>query len=237
MSRTMLITGAWAGLRRAPPPPRRFITAENDIGTLVLVARESAAFAASLESLRADNPHGKEIIAIRLDLGDRAALRAVVDELYDDIGNVHVLVNNAGFTRPSPIHQIDFDDFRRTINVNVYAPFLLVQGLLHSGNVFDLVVNIASTAGINGRPGWLTYSASKAAVISMSDVMREELAIYGTRVACISPGRTATDLRRILAPDEDPTTIMQPEDVAAVIEMLSSPVGRFVDSANLVVRL
>jgi 3-oxoacyl-[acyl-carrier protein] reductase len=83
----------------------------------------------------------------------------------------------------------------------------------------------------------LTYSASKAAVINMSEVMREELAIYGTRVACISPGRTATALRRVLAPDEDPSTIMQPEHVAAVIAMLASPVGKFVDSENLVVRL
>ncbi|MBO0889618.1 MAG: SDR family oxidoreductase, partial [Acidothermales bacterium] len=109
--------------------------------------------------------------------------------------------------------------------------------LLHHGNKFELIVNIASTAGINGRSGWLTYSASKAAVINMSEVMREELSsMYGTRVVCISPGRTATDLRRTLAPEEDPTTIMQPEHVAAVIEMLASEVGRFVDSQNIVVR-
>jgi len=68
------------------------------------------------------------------------------------------------------------------------------------------------------------------------EVMREELAIHGTRVVCISPGRCATDLRRKLAPDEDPSTIMQPEDVAAVIEMLTSDLGRLVDSQNLVVR-
>ena len=67
--------------------------------------------------------------------------------------------------------------------------------------------------------------------------MKEELAIYGTRVVCISPGRCATDLRRTLAPDEDPTTIMQPEHVARVIAMLASDVGRFVDSQNLVVRM
>ena len=98
-------------------------------------------------------------------------------------------------------------------------------------------MNIASTAGINGRSGWLTYSASKAAMIAMSQVMKEELAIYGTRVVTISPGRCATALRRTLAPDEDPSTIMQPEDVAGVIELLASDHGRFVDSQNLVVRL
>src|SRR5699024_9933521 len=89
---------------------------------------------------------------------------------------------------------------------------------------------------INGRSGWLTYSASKAAVINMSQVMREELAIYGTRVVCLSPGRTATALRKTLAPDEDPSTIMQPGHVAQVINTMSSPVGRFIDSENVVVR-
>ena len=99
------------------------------------------------------------------------------------------------------------------------------------------MINVASTAGINGRSGWLTYSASKAALIAMSEVMREELAIFGTRVVCISPGRCATDLRRTLAPDEDPSTIMQPEHVADVMHMLASDVGRYIDSQNIVVRL
>ena len=70
----------------------------------------------------------------------------------------------------------------------------------------------------------------------MSQGMREELAIYGTRVVCLSPGRTATALRRTLAPEEDPSTIMQPEHVARVIETFTSPVGRFIDSENVVVR-
>ena len=171
-----------------------------------------------------------------LDLADRDGILELVDLVYATHGNVDVLVNNAGYTKPVPLHQIDFADFERTIAVNLYAPFSVVQGLLHAGNRFELVVNIASTAGITGRSGWLTYSASKAAVINMSEVMREELAIYGTRVVCISPGRTATDLRRTLAPEEDPATIMQPEHVAAVIDMLAGDVGRFVDSTNLVVR-
>jgi 3-oxoacyl-[acyl-carrier protein] reductase len=152
-------------------------------------------------------------------------------------GKVDILINNAGFTAPMAIHQIDFSDFERTIGVNLYAPFTIVQSLLHNGNTFELIVNIGSTAGITGRSGWLTYSASKAALITMSEVMKEELAIYGTRVVCISPGRCATDLRRTLAPDEDPSTIMQPEHVARVIAMLASDVGRYVDSQNLVVRM
>jgi 3-oxoacyl-[acyl-carrier protein] reductase len=82
----------------------------------------------------------------------------------------------------------------------------------------------------------LTYSASKAGLIAMSEAMREELALLGTRVVCISPGRCATDLRKVLAPDEDPSTIMQPSSVADVVAVLASETGRFIDSQNLVVR-
>ena len=164
------------------------------------------------------------------------ALKKAVKRAYDEVGNIDILVNNAGYTNPVPLQQVKMADFEKTMEVNVYAPFTIIKALLNRGNTFDLIVNIASTAGINGRSGWLTYSASKAAVINMSQVMREELSIYGTRVVCLSPGRTATALRKTLAPDEDPTTIMQPEHVAQVISTLSSSVGKFIDSENIVVR-
>jgi 3-oxoacyl-[acyl-carrier protein] reductase len=230
---TVLVTGASRGIGLATA--ERFAR-RDDVEQVVLVARDSPAFDAAVAHLTEVASPAVKVWPYRLDLADRAGVLELVDLVHATHGNVDVLVNNAGYTKPEPVHQIDFAEFERTMAVNLYAPFSVIQGLLHAGNRFSLVVNIASTAGLHGRSGWLTYSASKAAVINMSEVLREELAIYGTRVVCISPGRTATDLRRTLAPEEDPSTIMQPEDVAAVIEMLSTDVGRFVDSANLVVR-
>ena len=233
--RSIMVTGASRGIGLATV--QRFWEAANDVAEFILVARSSDDFTAAVEDLERANPHGKSLHAYTTDMADLQAVRALTKEVMARHERVDILINNAGYTAPSPIHEIDFADFERTIGVNLYAPFLLVQSLLHEGNQFDFILNVASTAGINGRSGWLTYSSSKAGVIAMSQVMKEELAIYGTRVVCISPGRCATALRRTLAPDEDPTTIMQPEDVAAVVEMLESDVGRYVDSQNLVVRL
>lgn len=234
MSKVALVTGASRGI--GLETVRRLVQADGEVSTVAMFARDSEDFTTAVAQMESENPHGKRIVAYRVDVGDRAHLQEVIADLYESVGNVHVLVNNAGYTNPVPLQQVDFADFERTMAVNLYGPFTLVQDLLHRGNEFDLIVNVASTAGITGRSGWLTYSASKAAVINMSQVMREELAIYGTRVVCISPGRTATALRRVLAPDEDPSTIMQPQHVAEVIETLASPVGRFIDSENLVVR-
>ena len=231
--RTVLVTGGSKGLGLATA--ERFVRRE-DVAQVVVVARESQAFDDAVVRLEDVAAPWVKVWPRHVDLADREATLALVEDVYAAHGNVDVLVNNAGYTKPEPVHQIDFAEFERTMAVNLYAPFTVVQGLLHAGNRFELVVNVASTAGVTGRSGWLTYSASKAAVITMSEVMREELAIYGTRVVCISPGRCATDLRRTLAPDEDPSSIMQPEDVAKVVEMLATDVGRFVDSTNLVVR-
>lgn len=234
MTKTALVTGASRGI--GLETVRRFIHNSEDVTTVVMFARASEDFDAAVATLQEEAPVGRRIIARNVDVGDRNDLKKAVKAAYDEVGNIDILVNNAGYTNPVPLQQVKMSDFEKTMNVNVYAPFLIVKTLLNRGNEFSLIVNIASTAGINGRSGWLSYSASKAAVINMSQVMREELAIYGTRVVCLSPGRTATALRRTLAPEEDPSTIMQPEHVAKVIETFASPIGRFIDSENVVVR-
>lgn len=233
--RTIIITGASKGIGAAIA--ERFHHTDNDITDFVLLARESPQFDTLLEKLDADNPFRKRVHPHRIDLVDGESLAALLREIHSRIGTVHVLVNNAGFTAPQPLGGIDPAALERTFRVNLYAPVTIVNELLSLGNDFDLIVNIASTAGVAGRAGWLAYSASKAAVINMSEVMRAELKPHGTRVACLSPGRCATDLRRTLAPHEDPATIMQPSDVAEVVELLASDTGRLIDSGNLICRV
>ncbi|MDE0572230.1 SDR family oxidoreductase [Demequina sp. B12] len=234
MSKTALVTGASKGI--GLETVRRLATSDLNITTIVLMARASQDYDDNFAELQKDIPEGVTLVRETVDVGDRDVLIEAIHRVYAQVGRIHYLINNAGYTNPVAIHQVEFDDFERTMAVNVYAPFTLVQELLHLGNKFKVIVNIASTAGINGRAGWLTYSASKAAVINMSEVMRDELKIYGTRVVCLSPGRTATALRRVLAPEEDPTTIMQPQHVAKVIETMLGSTGQYIDQQNVIVR-
>src|SRR5215213_3705631 len=114
------------------------------------------------------------------------------------------------------------DNLVTTFTVNVFSMLILTREVVRAMQGRPAkIVNIASTAGITARPGWVAYAASKAAVVSLSQTLSEELAGTGIKVYSISPGRTATELRRKLAPEEDPTSIMQPDAVADVIAMLA----------------
>lgn len=231
--KTALITGGSKGIGAALA--RSFLN--DGIGTLYLAARPSPAYQALQEALEQARSDDQQIIYVSSDLADTAEVTKLVDQIANASGELDILINNAGFTAPQTIFEASFEELRRTMEVNLYAPFLLIQGLLQKGNKFQHIINVASTAGMRGRAGWSTYSSSKAALIALSQALREELLPLGTRVSCISPGRCATDLRKVLAPDEDPTTIMQPEDVVRVITMLLSDLGHYIDSENMVVRL
>lgn len=232
MIESVLLTGASRGIGAAT---LRKMAESPTVGTFVTVARPSTDYDELIKEVRSLNPN-KTFLQLTADLSNLNDVSRILTEIEDEGIEIHGVINNAGYTNPKSIQEIAIDDFYKTITTNLIAPFAVIQGLLKTGRAPKVIINVASTAGINGRPGWLTYSSSKAALINMSEVLREEMKPYGTRVACVSPGRCATNLRRTLAPDEDPTTIMQPEEVAEILALLASPAGRMIDSQNLVIR-
>ena len=204
---------------------------------LILISRRSTAYEKTINRLNAKKSSDQKITAFYQDLSLPSGVIGLTKKLVKINDNIDIIINNAGFTAPNTIFETTLEDFQQTINVNLFAPFLLIQQLLQHQNKFSHIINIASTAGIRGRSGWSTYSASKAALIAFSQALREELLQIGTRVICLSPGRCATDLRKRLAPKEDADSIMQPNQVANVVATLLSNVGQLIDSENIIVRL
>lgn len=233
MIKTVLVTGASRGIGASIV--KKLLLEKNSIERVVMVARDTSHYKQFHEELKKINSE-KEIITLYADVGNTNEILAVCEQLKKMDVFIDAVINNAGYTNPQSVNEITEEVFLHTLKVNLLGPFLLIQTLIKQQQNIGLIINMASTAGINGRPGWLTYSASKAAVISMSEVMREELKPYGTRVVCLSPGRCATDLRRTLAPEEDLTTIMQPEHVADVVAIMCSDLGKLIDSQNIVIR-
>ena len=229
--KTCIVTGASQGIGRATA-----IRLSNDpsMGNIVLIARNEAGLAATMARM---NTIETNVKMVPYDLSDLSGVEGLVKDVYDEFGSIDVLLNIAGYAAPDALLDTTNEDIETTFMVNVFSMIVVTRECVkYMRNHPSKIVNVASTAGVTSRPGWLTYAASKAAVISMSNTLSDELAEYQIKVYSVSPGRCATELRRKLAPEEDPTTIMQPEHVADVIATLLADSETCLDGQNLIVR-
>jgi len=226
-----IITGPGSGIGRATAIQ---LAQRGYYDSFALLGRNAEEIQRTMEEMRKYNG---SVRFFQIDFSSPEAIPALVQDIHDSMGEIVALYNIAGYTDPQPLLTTSLESFDQTFRVNVYSPFLLMRECVKYMKIRGgKILNVASTAGMTPRPGWLSYASSKAALISMSQTLTEELSEYGIMVYCVSPGRCATKLRRRLAPDEDPSTIMQPHEVAEVICNLMDPKERCLDGQNIVIR-
>ena len=226
-----IITGPGSGIGRATAIQ---LAQRGYYDSFALLGRNAEEIQRTMEEMRKYNG---SVRFFQIDFSSPEAIPALVQDIHDSMGEIVALYNIAGYTDPQPLLTTSLESFDQTFRVNVYSPFLLMRECVKYMKIRGgKILNVASTAGMTPRPGWLSYASSKAALISMSQTLTEELSEYGIMVYCVSPGRCATKLRRRLAPDEDPSTIMQPHEVAEVICDLMDPKERCLDGQNIVIR-
>ena len=226
-----IITGPGSGIGRATAIQ---LARRGYYDSFALLGRNAEEIQRTMQEMRKYNG---SVHFFQIDFSSPEAIPALVQDIHDSMGEIVALYNIAGYTDPQPLLTTSLESFDQTFRVNVYSPFLLMRECVkYMKSRGGKILNVASTAGMTPRPGWLSYASSKAALISMSQTLTEELSEYGIMVYCVSPGRCATKLRRRLAPDEDPSTIMQPHEVAEVICNLMDPKERCLDGQNIVIR-
>lgn len=144
---------------------------------------------------------GGGTVALGLDVTDRASFTAFLDEAERQLGPVDVVVNNAGIMPVTPFVEESDASLRRQLDINVYGVLvgcqLAIERMLprRAGHI----VNIASSAGKAGVPGIATYSATKHAVVGLSESIRAELRGSGVEVSCVMPITVNTQLTEGLA--------------------------------------
>lgn len=230
--KTCILTGAGSGIGRATAIE---LSGRADYDCIVLIGRRAEALAETEKLMRP----GKRVLVFPFDLTALEGIPALVADIHRQCGNIQCLLNIAGYTDPQPLLTTTLESMEYTYRVNVHAPFLLIRECaryMRGNDEPSKVLNVASTAGITARPGWLSYASSKAALVSMSQTLSEELAEYHIKVYCVSPGRCATALREKLAPGEDPEAIMQPGEVGRIICNLVAADEACLDGQNIVIR-
>lgn len=229
--KTCIITGASDGIGRATSIN---LSKTGEYQNLVLIGRNLIKLKETKRSI--DNK--VNTLLIDYDLCDLDGIPSMIKDIYSRFNSIDCLVNIAGYTDPQPLLQTTKENLQTTYTVNVFAPIILARECVKymRENSISKILNVGSTAGITPRPGWISYASSKAAIIASSQTLTEELAEYNIKVYTISPGRCATSLRRKLAPNEDQTKIMQPEEVAGIICNLISNEEKCLDGQNIIIR-
>ena len=212
MPTTALVTGATEGIGRATA------FALGRAGYRVGVcARAEPKVRRLLEDLRAE---GIEAAGAPADVGVPDQVARMVEAVTRSLGEIGVLVNNAGILIARPIEELTLEEWDATMSTNVRSLFLVTWAVLPPmrARKQGSIVNVASLAGRNGFVGGTAYTASKHAVLGFSRSLMLEVRKDNVRVIAICPGSVDTSLLRDQPMlKSEPSRILQPDDVAASI--------------------
>ena len=154
--------------------------------------------------------------AIACDVTQEADVRGLIDETLAAYGRIDILVNNAGAVTRELTHEVPVESWDHVINVNLRGVFLCAKyalpSMLERGT--GRIINISSGAGVSGGAGRSAYAASKHGVMGLTKVWAAEYRDQGIRAYVILPDVTESAMRKSGFPDEDPATMIQPEQIA-----------------------
>lgn len=211
--KTVVITGATAGI--GAEAARRFA---DEGAKLVLAARG----AEGLDRMVAELKDRCEVIGVPTDVADPAACRALLERAAEAFGDLHVLVNNAGYNRRGALEQYEADELARVVDVNLRAPIMLSRLVLpylrRAGG--GAIVNVASIAGRIPLADEAVYSATKFGLRTFSHALAEELAGTGVTVSAVSPGPVETSFILDELDDVPDVVLSQPMSTAGDIAAL-----------------
>ena len=219
--RKVILTGGTGGIGRAIA--KRLV----DSGAIVTISGTKKTVLDEISSELSQNA-----FFLVNDLSESGAVETLLSFAYEKMGEVDILINNAGITRDGLMVRMGDDDWLDVIAINLTAGFKLARGCLKSmmKNRWGRIINISSVVGFTGNPGQANYAASKAGIIGMTKSLAAEVASRNITVNCIAPGYIKTAMTESLTEKQTSELLKLvpsgrmgvPEDIAASVLYLSS---------------
>jgi 3-oxoacyl-[acyl-carrier protein] reductase len=186
---------------------------------------------------------GERAHVLPCDLGDPAAIEALLKSAEGVLGGIDILVNNAGLTRDNLALRMKDEDWQKVIDVNLTAGFRLARGAMRGmmKKRWGRIVGITSIVGVTGNPGQANYAAAKAGMIGMSKSLAQEVASRGVTVNCVAPGFIETQMTDALNAEQRARIMAtipagrlgQSAEIAAAVVYLASPEAAYVTGQTI----
>jgi 3-oxoacyl-[acyl-carrier protein] reductase len=228
--RVSLVTGASRGIGRSIALG---LAAE---GAIVFAgARDEARLA---EVVRDGTAAGGKVIALTLDVADRASVDAALAKILEAHGRLDHLVNNAGITKDNLLLRMKKEEWDQVIATNLTGTYLCTQAVLkpmlkqRSGRI----VNVTSVVGLTGNAGQANYAASKAGIIGFTKAVAREVSSRSITVNAVAPGFIDTDMTAAMTDKAKESLtasiplgrVGRPEDIAGAVTFLVSDAAAYI---------
>lgn len=212
-----------------------------DAGALVAVIGQDATRAATAAAALAGTGH----VGYACNVADPAGVQATTAQIEKDLGEIAILVNNAGITRDNLLVRLRDQDWDDVLGVNLKGAFNTIRAVAKGmmRRRAGSILNVSSVVGITGNAGQANYAAAKAGLIGLTKSVARELAPRGIRCNALAPGYIETDMTTALSEEQIQGIrekvalgrLGQPEDVAAVARFLVGPGAGYITGQVLVV--
>ncbi|MCY7799737.1 3-ketoacyl-ACP reductase [Bacillus haynesii] len=228
-NKTALITGGGRGIGRATA-----IALAKEGVHIGLIGRTAANLEKAAEELKA---FGVKVSVAAADVKDLSAVERAVQSVKEELGQIDILINNAGIGGFAGFLEQSPEEWENIIQVNLMGVYNVTRAVLpemierKAGDI----INISSTAGQRGAAGTSAYSASKFAVLGLTESLMQEVRKHNIRVSALTPSTVATDLAiDSKLTDGNPERVMQPEDLAEyMVAQLKLHPRIFIKSAGM----
>ena len=178
-----------------------------------------------------------------VNLSESGAALTLVNEINNKVGEVDVLINNAGVTRDNLFMRMTEEEWNAVLNINLNAAMALTRLCIKPmiKKRWGRVVNITSVVGVTGNPGQANYAASKAGLIGMSKAIAQEVASRGITVNCVAPGFILSSMTENLKEEQKQRIVNNipmkklgsGQDVASAVKFLVSEDSSYITGQTL----